>query len=253
MISFPLVRYVLKAAMRDRLILSFFLILVLSVSLSIFLGSAAVTEKDQFVLVFSAAGLRLAGVLGLVLFVVFYIRRSFDTKDVDFLLSRPLGRTNFILSHAVGFIILALFFVAGGAGVLFGLSGGELDSGIVLWVGSILAEYIIMVCAALFFSMIVNSASSAALACFAFYLLSRMMGQILGIIDAGISPQPFLSAIMQVISAVMPRFDLMGQASWILYGTEAGGVGGSFLAAQGAFYSSLLLMAAILDLLRRQF
>ena len=43
-----LTKYILTAAMKDRLFLLFLLLAVLGVSLSIFLGSSAVTEKDQF-------------------------------------------------------------------------------------------------------------------------------------------------------------------------------------------------------------
>ena len=71
LISFPLVGYVLKAAIRDRLFLSLIVLVLVGVSLSIFLGGAAIVESNRFSLVFAASGLRLAGVMGLVLFIVF--------------------------------------------------------------------------------------------------------------------------------------------------------------------------------------
>ena len=99
--SLPLVKYVLTGAIRDRLVVAMVIALILSSSLAIFLGSSAVIEKDQFSIVFAAAGLRFISILGLVLFVVFFIRRSFEAKDIEFMLSRPIGRLVFIFSHAL--------------------------------------------------------------------------------------------------------------------------------------------------------
>ena len=74
--SSALVLYVLKAAVRDRLVAALFLAMLVAVSLSLFMGSAAVSEKGNFAIVFAGAGLRLAGIFGLVLFAVFFIRRA---------------------------------------------------------------------------------------------------------------------------------------------------------------------------------
>ena len=52
-----------------------------------------------FALSYTAGGLRIIGVLSLVLFISFYIRRAFDTKDVDLNLTRPVSRVSFLLSH----------------------------------------------------------------------------------------------------------------------------------------------------------
>jgi len=105
MFSWPLVTYVLMAALRDRLIVSLIVLVAVGTSLSVFIGSSAILEKDQFALVFAAAGLRFAGVAGLVLFTVFYVRRAFDTKDIEFLLARPVSRFSFLFSHAVAFSV----------------------------------------------------------------------------------------------------------------------------------------------------
>jgi hypothetical protein len=73
LISLPLISYVLRAAVRDKLVLSLLILMVVGTSVAIFIGSSAVIEADQFAMVFAAGGLRLAGVLGLTLFAVFFI------------------------------------------------------------------------------------------------------------------------------------------------------------------------------------
>ena len=103
-----LIQYVLKAAIRDRMVVAMIAAMILGCSLSVFLGSSAVTEQDQFSLAFASAGLRFTGMIGIVLFIVFFIRRSIDSRDLEFLLSRPVGRIQFLLSYAAAFSLIAL-------------------------------------------------------------------------------------------------------------------------------------------------
>lgn len=252
MISWPLVRYVLTAALRDRLVLSLLVVMAVGASMAVFLGSAAIVESISFSVVFGAAGLRLAGAAGLVLFIVFYLRRAFDTKDVEFLLSRPVSRVCFLLSHSAAFMLLAALVTLFVFGTVCALSPRSFGDGHLLWGASLLAEYIIVVNAAMFFAMVLPSASTAALAIFALYFLSRIIGQILGIIEAGISANvALLNMAMHTISLIIPRLDLLAQSSWLIYGGEHIGYG--FILLQGVLYSALALSAASVDLLRRQF
>lgn len=253
MINTTLVRYVLTAALRDRVLMAYAIALALGVCLSIFLSSAAIIEKDAFAVVFAAGGLRIVTILALVLFTVFYMRRAFDSKDVEFLLSRPVGRVPFLLSHSAAFSLLGLTFGIILGGVLYAGSIHNFGQGHGLWIFSMIAEIIIMVNTALFFSMVITSAVGASMASFAFYILCRMMGQILGIMEAGNGGiTKFFHGIMQLISSVMPRLDLMGQTSWLLYGPD-NTVGAGFIAAQLFIFTALILSASLIDLLRRQF
>lgn len=253
-VSPALVRYVLTAALRDRLVTGLLLLLVLGAAMSVFLGSAAITEQSRFVAVYAAGSMRVINALALVLFVVFFIRRSFEARDIEFMLSRPVGRIRFLLSYVAAFSFLGLCFGVATGGCLYVLSPGLDNEGAFLWTISLVAENIIMVNTALFFSMILTSAATAAFAVFGFYVLARMMSQILGIIDSGKSmlQTEVLETIMQGISMVMPRLDLMAQTSWLLYGLEDG-AGLSFVLAQGAAYTVLVVLATLVDLRFRQF
>ncbi len=251
--SYPLIKYVLMAALRDKLIISLLVLLALGCSLAVFMGSSAVIEPDKFTIVFAAGGLRFTGVLGLVLFVVFFVRRSFDGKDVEFILSRPVSRAAFLLSYAAAFSILALILSFMIGLCVYAVGPHLFGSGHLIWLASIIVENIIMVTAALFFSMYLGSAASAAMATMAFYVLGRMMGQLLGIVDSGlvVDTGPMAMAV-QLVSIVTPRLDLLGQTSWLVYGS-ADGVGIWFVAFQGLLFCSLLLLAALLDFVKRQF
>lgn len=255
LISPPLIRYVLMAALRDRLFLSLVLMLLVGAALALFLGSGAMVEADRFSLVFAAGGLRFAGVAGLALFAVFHMRRAFDSKDIDFLLSRPLSRTGFILSHALAFSMLAAGLGLTTGLVLLAINPAAAGAGSFLWIASFVAELVIVVNAALFFAMVISSASGGVLAVFGLYVLARLMGQLLGIAatEGDMRGWEILRAAMDAISMVVPRLDLMAQTSWLVYPDTATGIGYGFILAQAAVYVALLVCAAVIDLRRRQF
>ncbi len=252
--SFVLVRYVLTAAVRDRLVLSLLVLMGLAVALSVFMGSSAVIERDQFTAVYTAGSVRMINALALVLFVVFFVRRSFDSRDVEFMLSRPVSRIAFILSYAGGFSLMALFFGLVSGVCLYGVSPNLNYTGVVYWTVSLMMENMVMVNTAFFFSMVLTSSATGAFATFGFYVLARMMSQILGIIDSGkhFLHTQVLQTIMQIVSVFMPRLDLMAQTSWLLYGPDAS-VNLAFVLGQGAVYTALIVLAALVDLRFRQF
>lgn len=252
--SIALVRYVLSAALRDRLIVVLFLALVLGSSLSLFLGGSALIEKSQFSQVFAAGGLRITGAVCLVLFVVSYVRRSFESRDVDYLLSRPIGRVTFILSHAAAFSFLALL-IAFLVGVSVLCAAPQMpEKAHFLWTFSLAAEYVMMANVALFFGMVLPGVASGAMASLGLYVLARLIGQLLGIVASGISfpGAVVLSFFMKLISVLVPRLDLMAQSSWLVYGLDPS-VTFSFVLFQTVIFSALVVMAATIDLVRRQF
>lgn len=257
-INTALIKYVIKAAIRDRLVLSFLALVIVTSFLSIFIGGNAVIEARQFTLVFASGGLRLASVAGLVLFTVFFVRRSFDAKDVEYLLSRPISRLSYVLSHGLAFTILAtimaLFvFLC----LFFSVPDHQMTQGLVLWAFSLWVELVILTNAIFFFAMVLTSAVSSTLAVMALYMIARMMGTLLGVIDTGL-PQnagfgmELFAGIFEFISLIVPRLDLMAQTSWLIYGPQSD-IGFLFVLFQGAAYTSLLLVATYVDLRNRQF
>jgi len=273
MISKPLVRYVLTAALRDKLMITLVLMILMGAAVAIFMGSSAAIEGDQFALVFGSGGLRFLGVIGLVIFCSFYVRRSFESKEVEFLLSRPISRVSFLCSHALAFSILAAV-IAVVTTVVVAVLGRPDTTGLLVWGGSLVAELSIMTVAALFFSMVLSSAAGSAMATLGLYVLARMIGTLLGILDH--TPQNWFYAVignvMKLISMVTPRLDMMGQTTWLVYGVQGnGGVKflsdassyahwmvehlglAGFIGVQGIIFVALLLAMSAYDFLRRQF
>ncbi len=273
MISKSLVKYVLTAALRDKLMITLALMIAMGAAVAVFMGSASVTEGDSFALVFGAGGLRFLGVTGLVLFCCFYIRRSFENKEVEFLLSRPISRLSFLLSHAAAFSVLA-FCVALAITLTVAVIGRPDLTGLTVWGASLAAEFAVMGVAALFFSMVLSSAAGSALATLGLYALGRMVGAVLGLLDRAPENGFFavLGSMMKLISIGVPRLDMMGQTTWLVYGVAGAGnvkflpdasayahwmaehLGlAGFIGLQGIIFTALLLAAAAHDFMRRQF
>ena len=255
--SLPLVSYALKAALRDRLFVSTIFMMVMIGAGAVFLGGTAINENDKFVLVFASGAMRVAAVLTLSAYISFYIRSLFDRRDVQFLLSRPVTRSKFVISHGIAFACLAVLISVMMFVVLAFLSKGDVTQGLLLWWGTIALELIVVSSATLFFSLVLKSSVAGISATVGIYVMARMLGTVLGIVDSGLIESDIVMALgkfLETISVVFPRLDLMGQASWLIYGVEEVNtrVLLSVLFAP-IVYAVLLVYATCVDFVRRQF
>ncbi len=258
MLASSLVRFVIKAAIRDRLMIMMVVMIGLIVAVSNFLGSSAITEQQNFSQVFASGGLRLMGVIGMCVFIAFQVRRSFDNKEVEYFLSAPVKRSQYVFSMAFGFSLLATalaVFIAAATGFM----SPHLDGGFALWSVSYWIELLIVSNLALFFAVILRSPAVTVMSSLGFYALARLIGTVLGIIHGGGTDgfiMQALAKIMTGISMVVPRLDLMAQTSWLVYGTDMtshDAVGYGFLLAQMVIFVGLTLCAALFDFQRKEF
>lgn len=252
MLNKPIIGYVLKSALRDRLVMSMLCTLVVGLSVSVFMGSSAVTEADQFTFVFASSALRFIGTIGIILFTVFYVRSMYERRDVEYMLSRPLSRGGFIFSHATAFMLIASIIALAVGTVMVFLTLSSSTAAIFYWCLGLWLEFMLVAVGAMFFSMVLSSPASATLATLGLYVLGRMMGNLMGIVEAGSSMPMFeiLSFTMQVVSIIVPRFDLLVQSGWLVYGDA---YIPAALLGQSASLLGLYSVSAWLDLRRKQF
>lgn len=248
---YVMITYILKRAVRDKIAMAFFLSIVCAISLSIFLGSSAVTEQDQFSVVFISSALRLIAVFIVLLFCTQYVRNSFETLEVEYLLTRPLSRLSFLVAHAVAFMIIALV-IGGAITILLSLLPFKTEF-VLRWGGELVLELIVVAQACLFFSIVISSQVAATLAATGLYVLSRLIGEVLGIIhQAGTyGLMLFLEKIMLVISFFVPRLDLLAQSNSLLYGEYSSEIG--YVIGQVCILVFVILTASYIDLKRKQF
>lgn len=251
---FTLVRYMLAAAMRDRLFLGMPLMLALAAGLSIFIGASAIVEQPQMIAAYIGAMSRAILISGIILFVSFNVRRALDNGEVSYILSRPISRAAFILAYSASLMIVASI-CALFAAILVAAGARPSPAGFIQWAGSLLLEVNLMAIAALFFSINMGSAVSSALACFGFYVLARMSG-LLGALalqaGSGSLIDQVLGRSFEIVSLLIPRLDFFTRTEWLVYG--AGDTRAPLYAVlQSLVFIPLLLAAAIFDFNRKRF
>lgn len=256
MLSRPLVAYTLTAIRRDRLVQIMLVLMALGAAVSLFLGSAAAIEMRAFSVAMAGTVLRVAAVLGMVVFISFFLRRAFESREIDYLLATPLTRHSLLFSFAAAFMLLALVLTTM-IGAVVGVMMGTLSSGWVLWTASVATELMITSMIALFFACVLHSATVATLCSLGYYTLARMMGLMIGIVatKGGAVDQTVVDLfgwIVKALSVVTPRFDLMAQSAWLVYG-QATGLAYGVLALQTIVFCLLFFVCAAFDLRRIQF
>ena len=249
------VRYILLTAQRDSLFFGLAISIIFSTYVAFFLGSTAVVEEGQTALVYSAGISRIVLVLGLVVFVCFHIRRSFENREIDLMIVHPISRTKFIISYVVGYSIIALFFVLFTALVLYGFaraSDAKPDiNGFAIWTGSVFLEAVIISAMAMTASLILRSTVLSVLLCLGFYVLARMVGFVLIIVTNPGSNGVSYASFKQ-ISKFVPRLDFFGKSEWLLYGFKSYDEITTFV-IQAAIFITLLLALAVYDFKKKEF
>jgi hypothetical protein len=248
------IRYLLLTALRDWLFFALPLGVLAIMALSLFLSSTSLVEEREMSLVLSAGLSRIYIMIGLILFICFHVRRSFENREIEMFLSKPMSRASFVLCYWIGFSVIAALFVIFLFVVLL-LFIPTNYSGFIGFAASMFAEAMIVTAFALAASLIMQSAVSAVLASFCFYFIGRMMGYMLAFLDRPGTFNPSLNHwddfVMAGTSMLLPRLDLFGKTEWLLRGFELSGLW-PFL-VQSAVYIPLLLLMGMYDFTRRQF
>ena len=84
------IRYLLLTALRDWLFLALPLGVIAIMGLSLFLGSTSLVEEREMALVLSAGLSRIYIMIGLILFICFHVRLSFENREIEMFLSKPM-------------------------------------------------------------------------------------------------------------------------------------------------------------------
>ena len=252
-----IIRYTLITALRDWLFTGLILLVAMAYGLSVFTGSAALVEQTQMSIAYFAGSSRIVLMVGLIVFVCFHVRRLFDNREIESMLSKPISRGQFVIAYWLGFVILALAAVIPVILIMLTIYTPNFV-GLLYWASSLFLEISLVLAFALVAALILNSAVSSVMASFAFYFVSRLMGffvAALGSSSTLLSQGKIgevMSFVLKTISAVVPRLDLYAKSSWLIYGVE----GQSDLwifQIQSVVFIAFLLAMAVFDFKRKQF
>ena len=249
-------RYILLTALRDKLFIGLLTGVLVATGISAMLGSTAMVENEAMTLSFTAESARTILMLGLTVFVCFHVRQAFDQREIDVLLSRPISRPQVLLSFWLGFSFVAFLLTLSTAALVSCLPMLS-RSGFLTWTASLIIESLLVVAIGLFASFTLRSAVSSVMSTLGIYTLGRMMGFFIASSESRLLFHEnwinvTLQMILKAVAIIMPRLDLFSQSDWLVYGVlhhkEF-----EWAMLQSLIFIPLLLLAAIIDFLRKQF
>ncbi|MBL0318556.1 MAG: hypothetical protein IPP74_04590 [Alphaproteobacteria bacterium] len=255
----PLMKYTLITATRDLLFIGLFIVILVAIGISYFLGNTSMIETRAMVVSYAAFSSRFILVTGLIVFVCFHVRRAFENKEIEVQLSRPISRFQFVIEYWLGFVVLTLLVTIPVIAVMAFIAPANVQS-LMLWGLSIVVEGTLMVAFALVTSLILQSAVSPVLLSLGFYVVSRMMGYFMATTKIPHYYQPSIIVdhlseyVVMATSMFLPRLDFFGKSEWLIYGISAHATHDLILfIIQAAVYIPFLLGVAIFDFKRKQF
>jgi ABC-type transport system involved in multi-copper enzyme maturation permease subunit len=202
--------------------------------------------------VYAAGAARAVVVLGLSVFAGFHIERLYETREIEAILSRAISRPQFVLAYWLGLAVIAVFVVVPVALVIavFQLSA----IGTAYWAASLVLESLIVVGFALFAGLTFGRAIPTVFATLGFYALSRMVGELISLVELGRQGgvNRVANPIAETLALFVPRLDLFADTRWLVYGPDTGETL-TIPVIQAAIYVPLLILAGTFDLRRKEF
>ncbi|MGH8751542.1 MAG: ABC transporter permease [Burkholderiales bacterium] len=245
-------RYTLLEALRTRLpwlVLATLLLVLLG---SLFVREIAITETLRQQTSFLAAGLRLAAVFILALYITSSIVREFNDKNLELLLSLDLPRAAYAGGKFFGFSLIALFITLL---ICLPLAWLAPASAVLMWGLSLMLELLIVAGLSLFCIITFTHILPAASFVMAFYLLARSITAIRLISGSTLFDSLSLSHrittfMVDALSLVLPALDAFTQTAWLV---NQSAVWAMMLPVivQSVIYTALLLAATLFDLYRK--
>jgi ABC-type transport system involved in multi-copper enzyme maturation permease subunit len=247
-------RYTLLEALRTRLPVLVFIVLLALLAASFFVESISVVEGARLQTGFYAAGARLAAAFIVGICVLVSITRELNEKGLDMALALDLPRSHYILGKLAGFIAMAALVAIAASLPLVWLAEPQAA---LQWAASLGLELAIVAALALFCIVTFNQLTPAASFVLAFYLLARALTAIrlMGanpIAGAETFSHEIMQYLVEALALVMPALDAWTQTAWLVNGHAPWTVMLQ-LAGQSALYIVLLAAATMFDFQRRNF
>lgn len=249
--ALTIARYTLLEARRNRLPWLLLAIALAALALAGFLGAVALTESRQIQAALLAAGLRLAAVFLVMLFVSGSLQREANERGLDMLLALPMPRAAYVLGKLAGFFALALAPALLSGALCLPFAPWEQCA---RWAASLLCELWIVAAFSLLCALGLRQGPAALAASAGFYLLARAIGGLQAIGHGAYHghdrAQQWIGGAIDLLATVLPRLDQFTRTDWLVY--QAGDLAALLaVAAQSAIYIALLAAAAMFDLYRK--
>ena len=243
---------ILFAFKRDAVFVCTTLLTLICSGFAFFLGSNAVVETQEAKIVYTAGFSRVAIIAGFLIFIIFYIKQMFENREIEVILSRSISRTKVLIAMFFGFSVVLLTLIIPIITVLIMLKTNLINT--IIWCCSVYFEGILVISFALCCSLILNSFIHSLSACFVMYISGRIIGNFTAYLTLSTSTEltAILGSVLKVLSLFIPRLDLFGKTSWLIYGDFSLNDIVLFT-SQALVFCSIFLCIASIDLKRKNF
>jgi ABC-type transport system involved in multi-copper enzyme maturation permease subunit len=258
-----IIKYVILTARRDQLFFGLLCLLLLILCVSSVISSTSIVEESQTLTTIISGSCSYTIIFGMIVFCCFHIKRSYENKEIDLFLSKPISRFALILSYLLGLISVSLIIIIPFALFIITLQymgifyGSTIDY--LLWSISLFLELSIVITFAVFASFIMKSAINSVFATAGFYMFSKMLGMMLLIINNPIATgvrdtvPAIAKFILTVLTYIFPRLDLFTKTQWLTYGFESANYSFANLIMIAIIYNTILFLMALYDFYRQEF
>ena len=235
-----------KETIRNKILYNILIVAGIVLLLSISFGDLSVFSRVQVMTDFGLATLSLTGLLLAVFIGVGMLGAEISNKTIYGVLTRPVGRTEFILGKFFGLLvtlllnfllITAVFFTA------IALIGGALSPKLLWAVALIVAEIGVVIAAAMLFS-IFTTPMLAAIFTLGFYIV----GHLNDLITSGLikSHATIWGMVLTALSYILPNLEHFNIRARIIFDLPVPQGYVAWACAYGVLYASLLLVLATL-------
>ena len=244
-----------REAIRNKILYGVCLFALVLVAVAGFFGSVSVNDQSRVVKDFGIFSLSLAGVISTILTGVSLLNKEVKQKTIHNILSKPVGRSHFLLGKFLGLtatvsLLIALmgfFFIA----VMYFIDG-QLDLLLFQAILFILLEVVVLSAVTIFFSACVVETSLAGIFTFAFYLAGRSLGYLYAFAEGLFGDSKILNFVFEAISWLLPDLRIYSVGDQIVYGISVtnGQLGTALLYTIS--YAALALLLGTLFFARRE-
>lgn len=251
-----ILKYILLSAFRDKLFITLLLSIIFSFALSNLIGFTALSEEGQMQTIIFAGTSKIILMFGMIIFICFHINKSFENKEIPFMLSKNISREKFVFSYWVGFNFISVILLFLMSIILFLFCTINV-LGAIQWLVTVSFEIMIVSTFAILASLIIQSAIFSIFLSSGFYVIAKMMGFFLNafLITPDNKILSFLinlsNYLLQIISSLIPRLDLFGQTRWLIYGPDYHTL--NIIILQSLIYIPIIFFMAFYDFKKKQF
>lgn len=247
---FAIVLHTLRAARRDRLFLGAMMSLIVTSAIAFFMGSTALVEQLEMKVVYTSTIGRIVTIIGMMIFICFHLKSMFDNREIDMIVSRPISRPQVVRGLFLGFVLLSLPMTLVLVMVLLPFAQ---KVGLFFWAMSVLLECWVVVAFSMFFALLIRGTVFSLLMSIMTYTIARVIGSFIAYISFAHNIkeihvfQSLAEFLIKLLSILLPRLDLCGKSSWLIYGVQSDARMLLYGMAQSLIFTFLILLATIYD------